>query len=290
MKGRRSLSKYSRLLRGRSRAGFSPLRKPLALTEILGFVCILASTLSGAFEGSDLFRAAFTGVDGVFPPAMNSPARLPDQPLWFSLGRGQPLGRSWAAYSTVSIGGRVGNWRSAASVWRSGDELYRETSLSAALARQIRNRLTAGLSLAWHEVTISGWNTVEGELIIGFALSTPLTESLDVAVWYSGQTLGRKRAYENLTRQLYQLAVISSIGESTTLTLALEKTPPFALRQLVEVSLVSRREATFQIGYRTAPGMPYVGAQVPLRRLLLSVRLNVHPIFGLSTAFGFSFK
>lgn len=264
---------------------------PFLLRLLTGLsICLLVEIAAGAFEGSDLFRTTAAWVEGIFPPAMNSPARLPDQPLWLSLGRGQPLGRSWAAYSTVSIGGRVGSWHGAVSVWRSGDELYRETSLSAALARQMRSRLTVGLSLAWHEVTISGWDPVEGELLIGFALSTPLTGNLDVAVWYSGQTLGRKRAYESLTRQLYQLAVISSIGESATLTLALEKTPPFALRQLVEVSLVSRREATLQIGYRTAPGMPYVGAQVLLRRLLLSVRLNYHPIFGLSTAFGFSFK
>ncbi len=290
MKGKKTLDRYNSLSHGKNSACRSLHRKPLARTGILGLFCILASTLSGAFEGTDLFRTAFYGVDGIFPPAMNNPARLPDQPVWLSLGLGQPLGCKWAAYNSASIGGQAGSWRAAAGIWRSGDKLYRETSLSAAAAVELRKRLTAGLSLAWHEVSISDYDPVEGELLVGIALSAPLTESLDVAVWYSGQTPGRKRAYESLTRQLYQLAVISRVGEHTTWTLAVEKTPPFALRQLAEVCFVSRKKLTFQIGYRTAPGIPYAGAQVPLRRLLLSVRLNYHPIFGLSTAFGFAFK
>ncbi|MBA7656841.1 hypothetical protein ES703_64768 [subsurface metagenome] len=290
MKGKKPPDKYHCPLRGKSSAYRSLHRKPLARTRILGLLCILVSTLSGAFEGTDLFRTTFADIDGIFPPAMNSPARLPDQPVWLSLGHGQPRGFKWAAYNTASTGGRVGSWRGAAGIWRSGDKLYRETSLSAAAALEVRKRLTAGLSLAWHEVSISGYDSIEGELLIGIALKAPLTESLDVAVWYSGQTPGRKRAYESLTRQLYQLAVISRVGEHTTWTLAVEKTPPLALRQLAEVCFVSRKKLTFQIGYRTTPGMPYAGAQVPLRRLLLSVRLNYHPIFGLSTAFGFAFK
>jgi hypothetical protein len=290
MKGEKNLARYSNLPLGKGSACRGFHLKPLASAGILGLFCILVSTLSGAFEGPDLFRTAFAGIDGIFPPSMNSPARLPDQPVWLSLGHGQPLGFKWAAYNTASIGGRAGSWHAAAGIWHSGDELYRETSLSAAAAGELRQRLTAGLSLAWHKVTISGYGPIQGELLIGIALNAPLTENLDVAVWYSGQTPGRQRAYESLTRQLYQLAVISRVGEHITWTLAVEKTPPLALRQLAEVCFISRKKLTLQIGYRTAPSMPYIGAQVPLRRLLLSVRLNYHPIFGLSTAFGFAFK
>ncbi|UCH62248.1 MAG: hypothetical protein JSU77_10635 [Fidelibacterota bacterium] len=290
MKGKNPLDKYHYPLCGKSSTNRSLHRKPLARIGILGLFCILASTLSGAFEGSDLFRIAFAGIDGILPPTMNSPARLPDQPVWLSLGHGRPWDCKWAAYSTASFGGRVGSWRAAGGVWYSGDELYRETSLSAAAAGEVRKRLIAGLSLAWHEVNISGYDPIEGELLLGIGLNAPLTETLNVAVWYSGQTPGRKQAYESLTRQLYQLAVISRIGKQTTWTLAVEKTPPLALRQLAEVCFATRKNLTFQIGYRTIPSMPYAGAQVDLRRLQLSARLNYHPIFGLSTAFGFAFK
>jgi len=290
MKGRKSNSKDAGPSHGISLTRPSLCREPLNRTTIFYLFLTLTGALSGAFEGADLFRTAATGVDGIFPPAMNSPARLPDQPLWLSLGRGRPLGLSWATYSCASIGGQIKTWRGAASVWSSGDSLYREICLTAALARQVRHRLTAGLSMAYHRVTIAGFKPPESELLMGVALTVPLTENLDASIWYSGVSLSRKEAYESLTRQLFQLAVASRIGENTTWTLAVEKTPGYDLRQLLEVNLVSRRDVSLQLGYRTAPGLPYAGARVPIKRLVLSVRLNYHPIFGLSTAFGFAIK
>ena len=290
MKGKSSRGNFTNLSRVKSRTCSNRRWRPGFPAATICLLWALTGTATGAFEGADLFRTTLAGVKGIFPPAMNSPARLPDQPVWLSLGRGQPLGRAWAAYSTASLGGRIGNWRVATGIWSSGDELYRETSLAAALAKRTRNRLSAGISLAYYKVSIGGFDPIKGELLIGLALAAPLTESLDVAVWYSGQPPTQKRAYESLARQLFQLAVTRRSGENYAWSLAVEKTPAYALRQLAEVSVIAWREVKLQLGYRTAPGMPYVGVELPLRRLLLSVRLNYHPIFGLSTAFGFAFK
>lgn len=290
MKEKRFRGRYTNPIYGKHSACPGLHRRPHIHTKIICLFWILTGSLFGAFEGADLFRTTVTGVDGIFPPAMNNPARLPDQPIWLSMGRGQPLGRSWAAFNSVSLGGRVKTWRGAAGVWSSGDELYRETSLTAALAKRIPNRFTAGFSLAYHRVTIKGFDPIEGELLVGAALTAPLTERLEVDVWYAGQTLGRARAYESMARQLFQLAVTSRIDAHYTWTLAVEKTPRYSLRQLAEINLVTRREMALQLGYRTAPGVPYLGLQVPIRRLRLLVRVNYHPIFGLSTAFGFAFQ
>ncbi|UCD37923.1 MAG: hypothetical protein JSW54_00085 [Fidelibacterota bacterium] len=221
---------------------------------------------------------------------MNNPALLPEQPLYGSFGRGQPLGRSWAAFNTFSLGGRLGTWRGSAGVWTSGDELYRELSLTTALAKRLGSRLDAGLCLAYHRVTIKDFDPIKADFLIGAALNAPLSDDISVGVWYGNQPWGRKRAFQSLTRQLFQLSVNAHIGENTSWTIAAEKTPPFTLRQLVEIRHLTKRGIQLQLGYRTGPGMPYLGVQLPLLRLLLSVRVNIHPIFGLSTAFGLAFQ
>ena len=251
---------------------------------------ILTSTLYAAFEGAEHFRTAFTGIDGIFPVSMNCPAQLPDRDIWLSMGYGQPLGCAWAAYSVIGVGGSIGSWRGAADAWLSGDKLYRETSLSAALSRQLHNRLTVGLSLAYHDVDISGHNTSNRELLFGGAVKTELSDRMNVTIWYNGQTLAREQAYESLARQLYQLAVSSRIGDNNVLVIAIEKTPPFALRQLVEIELLVWQELTLLAGYRTAPALLYAGVQLPYRRVSFSIRVSAHPIFGISTAFGLAFK
>ena len=119
---------------------------------------------------------------------------------------------------------------------------------------------------------------------------TELTDKIDATIWYNGQTLARDRAYESLARQLYQLAVSSRIGDNNILVFAIEKTPPFALRHLVEIDLLIWQELKLLAGYRTAPALLYAGIQLPYRRLCLSIRASAHPIFGISTAFGLSFR
>ncbi len=270
---------------GAARSGteFSPARGMLLLW-------VSVAMLSGAFEGANLFRTTTASLDAIFPPAMNNPARLPDQPLWASVGRGQPMGYAWAAYSAVSLGGRYGPWRSAAGIWTSGDEIYSETSFTAAVARQAGQRVTAGLSLSYNKVSIKGFDAGPGEYAAGLAITTPLSESIDFSVWYGGQPLKRSQAYQSLTRQLVQLGLSAQSGGGFAGTLAVEKTPGFPLSLLAEVNLTARGGMDLELGYRTGPGLPYAGVRLALRRLLLSVRMNYHPIFGFSTAFGFAFR
>jgi len=257
------------------------------LTFIL---CLCLEPLSGAFEGADLFRTVGGGPEGIFPPAMNNPARLPDRPMWFALGWGQPLGLPWAGYGAASIGAKAQAWRGAAGVWNSGDELYREVSLSAALARHIPGLFTAGFSLAYNQVSIQNFPPTESEIIFGLGLVAPLTGTSEFSLWYAGQTLADEQAYQSLGRQLFQLAVSARLGSALHWTLALEKTPGYELRQLAEFNLLVRPGAALQLGYRTSPGTTYVGARLPLRRLALTIRANIHPLFGLSTAIGISYK
>ena len=250
----------------------------------------MAGPVAGAFEGAGVFRGLGAGVEGIFPPAMNSPARLPLQPYWLSLAWGQPLGQPWAASNTASAGGAVRGWRGAVSIWSSGDELYRESSLTTAVARQLGGRFTAGVSLAYNSVTIPDFDHVEGEILIGLGVVAPFSPTLELALWYAGLTVPANRAYDSLTRQLFQLALISDAGRGYRWMMALEKTPGYDLAQLVEFQLFPWRKTALQLGYRTSPGLPYLGLRLPLRRLTASLRVNLHPIFGLSTAFGISFK
>ncbi len=253
-------------------------------------VCLSLTPLSGAFEGADLFRTVGGRPEGIFPPAMNNPARLPDLPLWFALGWGQPLGLPWAGYGAASMGGKARAWMGAAGVWNSGDELYREVSLSAALARHIPGLFTAGFSLAYNQVSIQNFPLKQSEIIFGLGLVAPFTGSSEFSLWYAGQTLTDEQAYQSLGRQLFQLAISSRPASALHWTLALEKTPGYELRQLAEFNLMVWPGAALQLGYRTNPGTPYVGARLPLRRLALTLRANIQPLFGLSTAIGISYK
>ena len=259
----------------------------VGLTMLL---CLCLAPLSGAFEGADLFRTVGGRADGIFPPAMNNPARLPDLPLWFALGWGQPLGLPWAGYGAASIGWKAQSWRGAAGVWSSGDELYREASLSAALARHLAGHFTAGLSVAYNQVSIQNFPLTQSEIIFGLGLVAPLTGSSEFSLWYAGQALTDEQAYQSLGRQLFQLAVSSRPVAALGWTLALEKTPGYELRQLAEFNLSVRPGAALQLGYRTSPGTPYIGVRLPLRRLAITIRANLHPLFGLSTAIGISYK
>jgi hypothetical protein len=262
----------------------------LFLIKRLCLLWILVSQIYGAFEGSEFYRAALAGVDGICPVAMNNPALLPEYPIWASLGQGQPLGLSWATFRTASLGGQVGAWRGAAGVWTSGDKLYRETSLSAALGTQFRNQLRAGISLTYQQVTIKDFESLDRDLLLGAALSSPLKDNLRINLWYGGISLNRDRALESLGRQLFHLAANARVGDHVRWTVAIEKTPPFPIRQMVEICLVTKAEMRFLIGYRTTPAIPFLGAQLPIRRLSFSVRMHAHPIFGFSTAFGLSYK
>ncbi|MEE9162438.1 MAG: hypothetical protein V3U35_05645 [Candidatus Neomarinimicrobiota bacterium] len=246
--------------------------------------------LSAGLEGADLFRTVGAGVDGIFPPAMNSPARLPTRPFWLALGWGQPLGQPWASYGAASLGGTVRAWRGAASVWHSGDDLYRETNITAAVARQVGGLFSAGASLGYASVAIPDLDHVEGVFLIGAILTAPLGEHSELSVWYAGLSLSSEKAYQSLTRQLFQLALMARSGQATRWIAAVEKTPGYELRQLAEVNLGAWRDITLQLGYRTSPGLPYAGARVPLGRTAVSLRVNLHPLFGLSTALGISFK
>ena len=266
----------------------SGIEFPVARSILLLWASV--AVLSGAFEGANLFRITTAPLDGIFPPAMNNPARLPDQPLWASLGQGRPMGFAWAAYNAVSLGGRYGPWRSAAGIWTSGDELYSETSFTAAVARQVGRRLTAGLSLSYNEVSIKGFDAGAGEYVAGLAIVAPLSESIDFSVWYGGQPLKRSQAYQSLTRQLVQMGLSARRRGGFSGTLAVEKTPGFPLSLLAEVNLTARSDMDLELGYRTGPGLPYAGARLTIRRLVLSVRMNYHPLFGFSSAFGFAFR
>lgn len=263
------------------------IRNSAGFTLVL---CLCLTPLSGAFEGAGLFRTVGGGAEGIFPPAMNNPARLPDRPLWLALGWGQPLGLPWASYGSASLGGAIHDWRGAAGVWSSGDEIYREVSLSAALARHIPELFTAGFSLVYNQVSIQDFPPAQSELLIGLGIVAPFTTSSEFSLWYAGQTLTDEQAYQSLGRQLYQLAVSSRAGAAARWTLALEKTPGYDLRQLAEFNLLARQGAALQLGYRTSPGTTYVGVQLPLRRLSVSLRVNIQPLFGLSTAIGISYK
>ncbi|UCH10352.1 MAG: hypothetical protein JSU61_00205 [Fidelibacterota bacterium] len=258
--------------------------------KLFCLIWILTSDVFGAFEGTEFFRASLAGMDGICPAAMNNPALLPEYPIWASIGQGQPLGLSWASFRTASLGGQAGVWRGAAGVWTSGDKLYRETSLSAALSRPFRNQFWAGLSLTYQQVTIKNVKPRNGDVILDAAFSSPLNDHLRINLWYGGIPLHRDQAYTSLGRQLFHLAANARVGDSMHWAVAIEKTPPFPIRQSVEICLLTKTDMRFLIGYRTTPATPFLGLQLPVKRLSFSVRMHVHSIFGFATAFGLSYK
>jgi len=272
----------------------SDAKETATLRGVAGLALALAGLITlplyGAFEGADLFRALTPAIDGIFPRSMNHPALLPDHGWWVAAGRGTPLGQSWAAYQTVSSGGAQGAWRGAAGVWHSGDDLYRETSFSAAIARKVNPLLTAGVNLAYQRVTIKDYAPLDGELTFGLAFKGKVSDQVDFTVWYGNQAFKRELAYGSLTRQLFQAGIVAHPSPRHILAVVLEKTPGFRLSQRIEVATKAARKVDLMVGYRMTPGMPYAGAQVAIKRLLLSTRLVYHPIFGVSSAFGITFK
>jgi hypothetical protein len=221
---------------------------------------------------------------------MINPTLLPDQPLWMSAGYGKPMSMDWATYNAASIGGRWKSRRGAVGIWTSGDKLYSERIVSVALAQVIQQRLIAGLAISYHSIDIQDFPSDHNHLLLDGALATTLSTNVDVSIWYSGQTLRREESYTNPTRQLFQLAVTGRIGNALSGTIALEKTPPFTLREGAEITITSQRDFTLYLGYRTAPETPSFGIQVPIGRMILSYRLIAHPTLGLSTAFGLVVK
>ena len=158
------------------------------------------------------------------------------------------------------------------------------------MVRRAGRRLTAGVSLSYNAVSIKGFDAGAGEYVAGLALVAPLSESIDFSVWYGGQPLRRSQAYQSLTRQRVQMGLSARRSGGFTGTLAVEKTPAFPLSLLAEVNLAARGGMDLELGYRTGPGLPYAGARLTIRRLVLSVRMNYHPLFGFSSAFGFAFR
>jgi hypothetical protein len=127
-------------------------------------------------------------------------------------------------------------------------------------------------------------------MLLDGAIATELSTNLIVSVWYSGQTVSKHESYDNPVRQFFQLAITGRIGNAVSGTIALEKTPPFTLRQRAEITITSPQEFLIYLGYRTAPEAPSLGLQVPMGRMKISVRLIAHPLLGLSTAFGLVVK
>ncbi|MEE9466479.1 MAG: hypothetical protein V3W14_13000 [Candidatus Neomarinimicrobiota bacterium] len=246
--------------------------------------------LPAAFEGAELFRATLIICDGIYPPAFNSPARLPASRLWASFGRGVPFGRSWAAGQQGSIGGSIRSWRGALSGWNSGDRLYRETSITTAMSRKLLSDIHLGLSLTYNQVSIEDFDPPQSELLFGFGLAGSLTRESIFSVWYSGLAPNDSRAYESLARQLFQVALLHPGQDGIGWALGLEKTPEFKLRQSVELSFKTGKWLDLLLGYRTQPSMPVAGAQLSVARLQLHFRVIHHPVLGISTAFGLAIK
>ncbi len=252
--------------------------------------CLQVGPLTAAFEGAQLFRAILVDCDGIYPPALNSPARLPDSRFWVSFGRGVPFGYPWAAAQQGTIGGGYRSWRAAVSAWTSGDRVYRETSLTTALAKSLRSNLTIGFNLTYNQVAIEDLDYNQSEILYGVGLTVPLTEATFFSVWYSGLAPNDTRAYESLARQLFQLALIHPRQDGVGWAVGLEKTPDFDLRRMVEISFGTGRLFGLLVGYRTHPGMPMAGARLSVARLQLNFRVLNHPILGISTAFGLAFQ
>jgi hypothetical protein len=263
---------------------FPSIHWPPALLVV--FLCV--TRLPAAFEAADLFQGVGTGADPICPPSLNNPALLPGDRLWVTTGAGRPLGLSWAAFTTASCGMARGIWRGSLGAWSSGDELYRETILSIAGARTIRDRLTLGGSLVYNQVSIGDLEPIPGELLAGLGAAGDLTKSIRFALWYGRQPLNRDKVYTSLGRQIFQLALFSQPPEGPAWVLALEKIPAYELSQLVALSLPILGRLHLQAGYRTVPGMPYVGTSIRLSRFTVHFRCNHHPVLGLSPALGLS--
>ncbi len=257
--------------------------------RLAGMIVLLTASLPAAFEGAELFRATLPTLDGIHSPALNSPARLPDQRWWSSVGRAVPFGQSWAAGQQLSLGGSYGSWRGAVAAWGSGDRLYKETQATMALARELLTGLSAGASLTYNQVAIRD-EPLQSEILLGIGLAGDLTDDILFSLWYSGLAPDDTRAYESLGRQLFQLALLHPGGEHYGWALGLEKTPGFKLRQLLEISVGGGGRLELLLGYRTNPSLPFIGTRVSLSHRQLFARVNYHPIFGLSTAFGLALK
>ena len=221
---------------------------------------------------------------------MNNPSCLPDHTFWMSVGHGRPMGLDWAAYNTTSIGGAWKSIRGAFGIWTSGDKLYSERIASLALAQVIKQHLTAGLAVAYYAIDIQDYPDIRGQLLLDGAVATELSTNVLVSVWYSGQTLAKQESYNNPARQFFQLAITGRIGNAVAGTIALEKTPPFTLRQRAEITITSQQDFLIYLGYRTVPETPSLGLQVPIGRMNISIHLIAHPLLGLSTAFGLVVK
>ena len=257
---------------------------------LAGMAVLLVTPMAAAFEGAELFRPTLATLDGIHSPALNSPARLPDQHWWSSVGRTVPFGQSWAAGQQLSLGGSYRFWRGAVGVWSSGDRLYKETQATIALARKPLAGFSAGVSLTYNQVAILNFKPVQSELLLGFGLAGDLTDNMIFSLWYSGLAPDDAGAYESLARQLFQLALLHPARDHYGWALGLEKTPGFKLRQMLEISIGGGGRLELLLGYRTHPSLPFVGTRVTLSRLQLFIRVNHHPLFGLSTAFGLALK
>ena len=260
---------------------------------ILCFLALLPDPrLWGAFEGISLFRPASRVFDAIIPAALNNPARLPTAPFWVTAGTGRPLGVAWAQYETVSIGGRIDRWRGAASLWTSGDRYYRESSASVSAGIDAVAGLSAGLSIIYNQVVVSGTDLhfSKDELLVGAAVTVPLTPRTDLSVWYDGQPVRRRQAYGSMARQLFQAAIRSQLRPSLDGALAVEKTPGFPLRQLAEVTGTVGAHIAVLMGYRTRPGVPYAGLRLAVSKFHFSVLVTYSSVFGVSPAFGLTFK
>ena len=264
--------------------------RPRYILFLLYALVFLPTSLTAAFESISLFYTATGMHTGIVPPAMNNPSCLPEQTFWMSVGHGRPMGLDWAAYKTTSVGGAWKSTRGALGIWTSGDKLYSERITSVALSQVLKQRFTAGLAVAYYAIDIQDYPDIRGQMLLDGAVATELSTNVMVSVWYCGQTVSKQESYDNPVRQFFQLAITGRISSAVSGTIALEKTPPFTLRQRAEITIASQREFLIYLGYRTAPETPSLGLQVPMGRMNISFRLIAHPILGLSTAFGLVVK
>ena len=243
-----------------------------------------------AFEGVLLFQPLYYSPTSSSPLSISTAARLPGAPVWAAVGRGNLLGQPWAAYNTVTVGGRWGSWRGSGTVWSAGDELYRESMGIVSVGRPIGQNLVGGVSLAQAWIQIKAAPVVEPQNVFGLSATGKLGKGVAFSLSYDGLSIGNGAAVQNFIRQQYRLGLHSNTVGWLGWALAVDKTPGFALRYGAGVQLNLLRNVSVDAGYRTNPAMPHFSAQFRLGRVALTVRVINHTIFGISKGFGLSFK
>lgn len=263
----------------------APVRTAVVLAVLMG-----ASPTFGALEGLALFQPLYFSTDRITPLALITSARLPDSPIWAAAGRGNLLNQKWADYNTLAVGGSFGKWRAAGTIWSAGDDLYRESIGVASLARPIGQNIVGGLSISHAWIQIKDAAVVEPQNTLGLSAAGEIGQRVGFTLSYNGLNIGSQATSENFMRQDYRLGLYSNKSGLVNWALGIAKTPGFAMRYGAGIEVALLRNLSVDAGYRTNPAMPYVSARFSLGRVVLSVRVIQHDIFGISKGFGLSFK